>query len=150
MDIGSKRGYPAGALSNFSPHPFELDGVKCASMEGFLQGVKFKNPLMQEHVCSLVGITAKRAGSRKMWKRTRKLWWRGESYDRDGDEYQELLDRAYEAMAGNKKFRRALIASGRATLTHAIGRIKKKETVLTRQEFCSRLTKIRERIRNES
>ena len=28
MDIGSKNGYPASALSNFAPHPFELDGVK--------------------------------------------------------------------------------------------------------------------------
>ncbi len=36
MDIASKSGYPASALSNFAPHPFELDGVKIASMEGFL------------------------------------------------------------------------------------------------------------------
>lgn len=34
MDIGSKNGYPASALSNFAPHLFELDGVKCNSMEG--------------------------------------------------------------------------------------------------------------------
>lgn len=37
MDVGSKNAYPASALSNFSPHPFEIDGVKCNSMEGFLQ-----------------------------------------------------------------------------------------------------------------
>ena len=46
MDIGSKSGYPAGALSNFSPHPFEIDGVKCNSMEGFLQGLKFESKEM--------------------------------------------------------------------------------------------------------
>lgn len=34
MDIGSKNGYPASALSNFAPHPFTIDGVECNSMEG--------------------------------------------------------------------------------------------------------------------
>lgn len=33
MDIVS--GSKAGALSNFQPRPFEIDGVKCNSMEGF-------------------------------------------------------------------------------------------------------------------
>lgn len=37
MDIRSGKDYPSSALSNFAPHPFEIDGVKCASMEGFLQ-----------------------------------------------------------------------------------------------------------------
>lgn len=36
MDIGSGNAYPANALSNFAPHPFEFDGVQCNSMEGFL------------------------------------------------------------------------------------------------------------------
>ena len=149
MDIRSHGKYPRNALSNFAPHEFILDGVVCKSAEGFLQGLKFKNPLMQEHVCTLVGITAKRAGSKKMWQRTRRLWWKGVPYNRDDDEYQELLDRAYDALATNEKFRKALLASGDATLTHSIGRINKKETILTRQEFCSRLTKLRERIKLE-
>ena len=51
MDIGSGKGYPASALSNFAPHPFVLDGVPIASMEGFLQGLKFSNPEMQKYVC---------------------------------------------------------------------------------------------------
>jgi len=147
MDVCSKSKYPAGALSNFAPHPFELDGVKINSMEGFLQGLKFKNPMMQEHVCTLVGITAKRSGSKKMWNRTRTLWWKGKPYKRDKPEYQELLDRAYDALGANEKFKSALLASGDATLTHSIGRIKKSETILTRQEFCSRLTKLREKLK---
>lgn len=56
MDISSGTGYPASSLSNFAPHEFEIDGVKCASMEGFLQSLKFQNPEMQKYVCSLVGI----------------------------------------------------------------------------------------------
>ena len=37
MDIGSGSGYPSSTLSNFAPHAFTIDGVECASMEGFLQ-----------------------------------------------------------------------------------------------------------------
>jgi hypothetical protein len=44
MDIRSGKDYLASALSNFAPHPFVLDGVEIASMEGFLQSLKFGNP----------------------------------------------------------------------------------------------------------
>ena len=40
MDISSGSSYPASSLSNFSPHPFIIDGVECSSMEGFLQSLK--------------------------------------------------------------------------------------------------------------
>ena len=65
MDIGSKSGYPSSALSNFAPHSFELDGVRCASAEGWLQSLKTKNPDMQKHLCTLVGLGAKRMGRKK-------------------------------------------------------------------------------------
>lgn len=147
MDVGSKQGYPSSALSNFAPHPFEFDGVACNSMEGLLQAFKFKNPEMQKYVCTLVGLAAKRAGRNKNWRRSRTLYWQGKEYHRDSSEYQELLDRAYEALAGNSGFRRALLASGDAVLTHTIGRTDSKETVLTRSEFCGRLMRLREMVK---
>jgi hypothetical protein len=61
-----------------------------------------------------------------------------------------LLDRAYDALAENEGFRKALLATGKATLTHSIGRTSINETVLTRSEFCSRLTEIRNRLQKES
>ena len=143
MNIGSGGKWPSCALSNFAPHPFVIDGVECASMEGFLQGLKFKNPEMQTHVCTLVGKAAKRKGAKKNWKRTQTLWWRGEEIDRHGDEYQALLDRAYCALGGNAGFQRALLATGKATLEHSIGRRNPKDTVLTVSEFCQRLYWIR-------
>jgi predicted NAD-dependent protein-ADP-ribosyltransferase YbiA (DUF1768 family) len=149
MDVGSRNSYPAGALSNFSPHPFEIDGIKCNSMEGFLQSLKFKNPAMQEHVCSLVGFKAKAAGSKKNWYVSQTLWWKGVSIKRDSDEYQELLDRAYDALSENTKFQKALLATGNAVLKHSIGKSDKNKTVLTKQEFCSRLTKIRTKLRKQ-
>jgi len=76
MDVGSNSKYPAGALSNFSGHRFQLDGITCNSMEGFLQSLKFKSEEMQVHVCTLIGIAAKRKGSKKKWFRTQTLWWK--------------------------------------------------------------------------
>ena len=40
MDIGNGTGFPSSSLSNFSPHPFEIDGIQCNSMEGFFAVLK--------------------------------------------------------------------------------------------------------------
>ena len=144
MDIGSGHGYPADALSNFAPHPFVLDGIECNSMEGFLQSLKFSNQDMQREVCKLVGRAAKFKGKNKNWYVKQVLYWQGKEIPRDSDEYQMLLDRAYIAMATqNRGFQCALLATQNSVLTHSIGKTKTNETVLTRNEFCSRLTKIR-------
>lgn len=149
MDIGSGNSYPAAALSNFAPHPFEIDGIECNSMEGFLQSLKFSNPDIQIEVCKLVGKAAKFKGKNKKWWKTQTLWWRGEAIARSSQEYQDLLDRAYNALAQNSGFRAALLATGDAVLTHSIGKKDPTHTVLTSKEFCSRLMKIRDRIRKE-
>jgi predicted NAD-dependent protein-ADP-ribosyltransferase YbiA (DUF1768 family) len=149
MDVGSRNKYPAGALSNFSPHWFLFDGVQCASMEGFLQSLKFKNPDMQVEICKLVGFGAKKRGAKKNWHRKQVLYWKGKEYPRKSQEYQDLLDRAYDALAQNEKFKKALLATHNANLTHSIGKRKKSETVLTEQEFCSRLMKLRTKIQEE-
>ena len=146
MDIGSKHGYPSACLSNFHPHPFVIDEIQCASMEGFLQSLKFKNPEMQKHVCSLVGRTAKFKGKYKAWWRNQILWWKGEEIDRHAVSYQALLDKVFDALSKNVKFKKALLATRNATLTHSIGNTNPHRTVLTEKEFCSRLIKIRKRL----
>jgi predicted NAD-dependent protein-ADP-ribosyltransferase YbiA (DUF1768 family) len=144
LDIRSNNSYPANKLSNFSANRFVLDGVQCNSFEGFLQSLKFKNPDMQEHVCTLVGMAAKRKGAKKNWQKTQTLWWKGESYKRDSDEYQHLLDSAYNALfAQSTPAYRALMATGNANLTHSVGKRKKNDTVLTEKEFVSRLMNAR-------
>lgn len=135
MDIGSGTGYP-----------FIIDGVECNSMEGFLQSLKFKDVDMQKAVCLLVGKAAKFKGKKKKWYRTQTLYWNGVEYKRDSEEYQQLLDKAFDALSENSGFQKALLATGTSTLTHSIGKNKQSETVLTRSEFCSRLTQIRERL----
>jgi predicted NAD-dependent protein-ADP-ribosyltransferase YbiA (DUF1768 family) len=144
MDIRSGKGYPASTLSNFAPHPFEIDSVQCNSMEGFLQSLKFKNPEMQKHVCTLVGFAAKEKGRKKRWEAS--LWWQGKQIDRFTREYQALLDKAYNALSKNEKFRKALLSTRDASLTHSVGKKKESETILTEREFCGRLLEIRNRL----
>ena len=149
MDIGSRNTYPGGALSNFSPHPFIFNGFQVNSMEGFLQGLKFKSPEMQQHVFTLVGFGAKKKGSNKKWFRTQTLYYQGQPLNRHSQEYQNLLDEAYEAMfTQNEKAKKALLATHKAVLKHSIGKSDPHKTVLTEREFCSRLTKIRDKIKN--
>lgn len=149
MDIHSGGAYPSNALSNFAPHPFILDGISCASAEGVLQSVKFKSPDMQRHICTLVGKAAKSAGANKNWRQTQTLYWQGTPMLRRSEEYQLFLDRLYEALATNEGFKKALLATGNNPLTHKIGKTKYNETVLTTQEFISRLYKIREKLQND-
>lgn len=151
MNIGSGSGYPASALSNFSPHPFVFDGVECSSMEGLLQSFKFDKPHIQREVCKLVGKGAKFRGKKrnKAWKGKQTLWWNGQAFDRHGSAYQALLDDAYDALATNTGFQKALLASGDAVLTHSIGSNSASETCLTTREFVSRLTRIRLELQKE-
>jgi len=146
MDIRSGGGYPAAALSNFAPHPFVFDGVECASMEGLLQSFKFDKEHIQVEVCKLAGRAAKSRGSdrSKSWQRVQTLWWKGVAMPRRGPEYQVLLDRAYQAMFEQSEgFRKALLATGSAVITHSLGKNKESDTVLTSREMCSRLMKLR-------
>ena len=146
MDIGSGNTYPSNALSNFAPHSFVIDGVKCASMEGFLQSLKTNNPDMQEHICGLVGRAAKFAGKKKKWQTTQTLYWKGVAYPRKGEEYQQLISRAFDELYTNTGFKKALKAAGNATFTHSIGRRKQEETVLTITEFVGNLNRLRNKL----
>jgi len=150
MNIGSGTGYPSSALSNFAPHPFVFRGIPANSVEGILQGLKFENPEIQRHVFLLVGREAKFRGKNKNWKRDQTLYFQGQPINRHSQEYQNLLDEIYtELFKQNEGARNALMATGDAVLTHTIGKSKESETVLTRSEFCSRLMRIRERIKRE-
>ena len=97
----------------------------------------------------MVGKQAKFKGKKKKWWKDQTLYWQGKSFMRDSEEYQDLLDRAFEALSTNNSFKKALLATGNATLTHSMGKSKIEETVLTKQEFCSRLMKLRDRLKGD-
>ena len=144
LDIRSGEPGAAGLLGNFTPHAFTLDGAHLGSMEGFLQGLKIADPTEQARVNALSGLAAKESGQAHDWRATGQLWWRGAALDRFGAEYQALLDRAYEALATqNAAFREALLSTGNRPLIHTIGKSDPRETVLTIDEMCERLMRLR-------
>lgn len=146
MDIKSGNSYPSCALSNFHPRVFVFDQVLCGSIEGVLQSFKFKAEDMQREVCKMVGSKAKSFGYGKEWWKKQELYWKGKVYKRDSKEYQVLLDRLYQTVYNQcPKFKKALEDTHKATLTHSIGKRKINETILTKKEFCSRLTMLRDK-----
>lgn len=149
IDIHSKGEYPSCSLSNFAEYEFHIDNVKCSSMEGFLQSLKFRNIKKQKQVCLLVGKEAKYSTRHTLaqlrWRLTHNLYWQGKRINRFSDEYQNLIDRAYDILSQNKDFQKVLKDSSSYEFTHFIGKTDMKKTVLTEFEFISRLERIRKK-----
>ena len=146
LDIGIDTIYPARELSNFSEYNFSFDNIECNSMEGLLQSFKCPDKEKQIKICLLSGTKAKFKGKKFKWYLNQKLYWQGKEYKRDSDEYQKLLDRAFEALSDNKDFRFSLKNSFNLKLIHSIGKNQTSLTVLTNEEFCQRLMKIRKNL----
>lgn len=146
IEIYSSNDYPAGALSNFTPHDFKFDGEMCASMEGLLQSLKFEDIAAAATVRTLTRFRAKSAGFERneIWKAAGMVWWKGRAIDRLGDAYQRLLDDAYRALfTQNADALAALLATGDAPLIHPSGSDDPSDTILTAREFCQRLEALR-------
>ncbi len=127
-------------LSNLANKPFTIDGLWCRSLEGALQSLKTHDEELQFQIMEMNGLSAKKTGSTLIWQNTQILWWNGKPYDRHGPEYQNLLDRLFGlCFAQSLAFRNALRQTKGMTLEHSIGRVDPYETILTRDEFLSRL-----------
>lgn len=150
LDIHSSRRGPAGQLSNLAVHEFVFRGIPVKSIECILQAVKFEGVKRQNHVLAMAPWDAFEYGKRygQGWKRRSRgrLWWQGEPMMREGDEYRMFLDEAYWALASNDGFRDNLLRSWPAQLVHTIGGQDPYTTVLTEEEFCTRLMNMREHI----
>lgn len=144
IDIGSTESGIAAELSNFAAHSFVFRGSRIASMEALLQSLKCRWPDLQAEMWNLSGRKAKHVGSAFSWGEDQTLYWQGELVDRHGQRYQELLDEAYDALfTQSAAARSALLKTNDLELTHTVGKEDSRETVLTREEFLSRLERIR-------
>lgn len=131
-------------LSNLFPHDFRLDGIECASMEGFLQSLKFTSDDAADYVRSLAEMEAYRFGqSGNGWKVDQVLHWNGRDYPRLSAEYHDLLTRAYDALMRNPDFCLTLVATGNATLVHSRGKHDPRDTTLTQWEYLYQLYRLR-------
>ena len=138
-------------LSNLQPYPFVIDGAQCASMEGFLQSLKVNDRDESERLRDMYGKEAWKAGQAytSAWQATQTLWWDGQPIYRQSPGYQNLLNRAYDALSENQEFRLALMKTLDGELTHSIGHHDTRLTVLTKAEFMYNLYRVRSKLLEE-
>ena len=91
----------------------------------------------------------KGGNARKMsvtsWQTDQIVWWKGQAIDRQSEEYQQLIKRAYQAMfEQSERFRTALMQTRGMVLAHSSGEESPYKTILTPAEFCSILTELRD------
>lgn len=146
IDISSTSKFPAGDLSNFTPYTFTFRGINFTSMESLLQGLKFEGIETQNSVFQMVGIKAKLRGKKRKWYLNQTLYWQGVPMKRDSAEYRAFLEEAFEALSQNKDFQKALLATGDKALYHTMGKSDSTRTILTEEEFCEILTKVRNKL----
>ncbi|AWY10232.1 hypothetical protein vBAbaMPhT2_127 [Acinetobacter phage vB_AbaM_PhT2] len=143
IDIYFRHAGPAGQLSNLTKNPFIMDKIFFGSTEGFLQGLREKNPEIQKEIFALDGIKAKKSGAIRPIK-NQTLYWQGRPFDRHSEFYQELLHRMYmNCFVQNEKYQKALYETLGKKLIHSIGKSDPFDTILTEQEFIGNLDRIR-------
>ncbi|MBQ7798318.1 MAG: hypothetical protein IJ371_04270 [Clostridia bacterium] len=133
-------------LSNLYPMEFKFRGKKVKSIEGVLQGIKYRDKHTQNLVLKYAGLDAyhtRACNSLDFWGNAGVLYWQGKAIQRKSEEYQIFLDELYLSALKNPLYKRALLASGNKYLLHHIGREDINETVLTRFEYESRLNTLR-------
>ena len=144
LDIRSKGLYTSNVLSNLCSNGFRLDGLVCGSMEGFLQSLKRKELDKQRQICSMKGGNARKM-SVTSWQTDQVVWWKGQAIDRQSEEFQRLIRRAYQAMfEQSERFRAALMQTRGITLVHTSGEPSSYKTILTPSEFCGILMDLRD------
>lgn len=139
--------YPFNILCNFYPTNFSFDNIKINSMEGFLQALKTKDVKEQDAICKLFGEAAKKVGNyyknQNIFDRNT-LYWNGKSFNRYSQEYNNLLEKVYDAKYNaDSEFRNILQLTNGYKLTHRIGKTDKNDTVLTEKEFMDCLNHLR-------
>lgn len=144
LDIRSNGLYPSNVLSNMCSNGFSLDGMICGSMEGFLQSLKQKDINKQRQICSMKGGNARKKCVTS-WQTDQIVWWKEQPIDRQSEEYQILIRRAYQAMFNqSERFRAALMSTRGVTLIHSTGEQSPYKTIITPDEFCGILMEMRD------
>lgn len=136
----------AQLLSNFAETPFVLGGIRFASVEGFVQAIKFKpGDPRREQTFAMVGMAAKRM-SRKAEKDygRRSVWWGMETIAYGSWRHRQLIAEAITAkVLQNPDVAEALIATEGLELEHDLGHPESATTSLPAEVFVKVLTEIR-------
>lgn len=139
-------------LSNLYPMQFKFRGKWVKSIEGVLQGIKYKDKRTQNLVLNYAGVDAyhtRACNEMDFWGKSGILYWQGKEINRHSEEYQLFLDELYISASKNPLYIRALMATGDKYILHHIGRNDAHETVLTRFEYESRMNSLREYLKQK-
>lgn len=144
LNIYSKSDDPRGRLlSNFSHHPFILDGQNFESVEGFIQGVAFpEGDARRSAAFQAWGSEAKKFGEEQEKKF---VWWAGKEIIFGSPDEYALIERALRAKFDqNEEAKQALAETKGLRLTHILPDPEPSITSIPAETFCSILTKIRD------
>lgn len=131
------------ALSNFSLSPFVLDGLLFASIEGFIQGIKFaEEDPRRLQAFQLSGWEAKRLGGEADRSG---VYWDGARLVYGSTAHHQLIETAIRArIQQSEGLQAALLSTQGAVLVHETGQEESPTTSLPATVFCRILTDIRE------
>ena len=144
------KGQYSKVLSNLFPYEFVFKGKKMGSIEGFFQGIKFKDIDMQNLVIKYSRIDSNyiKIATDYDWKETGIIYWQGEPIDRFSKKYEDLVDELYISAIQNPLYRNVLKKCDKYIL-HEIGNTDLKETVFTRYEFEKQLNCLKDFLKLE-
>ena len=134
-------------LSNLFPYEIHFKGHAAKSLEGIFQGIKHKEPEVQKVIMQYFGMDAlytREANKINDWRESQTLYFGNQSMLRGSEQYQQFIDELYTAALQNPLYAKAVRCAGNKTILHSIGKDDPKQTVLTRNEFESRLNSIKE------
>ena len=140
-------------LSNLYPYSFKFRGKRVASIEGVLQGVKYKDKKIQNAILSYNGIDAyhtRAIDNVNSWRGSGLLYWQGKPMKRNSMEYENFVDELYLSASKNVLYKNALLSTGDKYLLHHIGNPDKTQTVLTRYELERELAVLRAFLRTKN
>lgn len=135
VSYGLKGTFPK-LLSNLFNYNFKFYDCDFGSIEGFFQGIKYKDIELQKQVFKYSGREAVSLKDATLydWTKTGNIYFLGKEIKRDSLEYDQLVNELYISAIQNKLYRNA-IKNCPLPIIHAIGKESKKETVFTRYEF---------------
>lgn len=151
INVGYKlKGPYAKVLSNLFPYQFIFKDKEMGSIEGFFQGIKFKDIEMQNLVIKYSRLDSNniKIASDYNWKESGIVYWQGKPIDRFSKEYDDLVDELYISAIQNPLYRSALKQCNKYIL-HEMGTLEKEETVFTRYEFEKQLNCLKDFLKRE-
>lgn len=143
-DICAREQHPEDILSNLCGNDFCFEDVQCGCIESFLQSLKFQDEKLQRKLCNIKAEELDRY-SIPDWSDTQPLWWKGRPINCLSPEYIDFISKVYmEMFLWCHRFRDALMATEGKRLVYNSGDTDPSKKVLTDEEFCKVLTKLRE------